>query len=309
MKLLIAGGAGFLGSHLCQSLLRLKHEVVVIDNFYTGRLENLDFAKNNPKLKIIEHDVTTPIAIQVDGIFNLACPASPIHYQHNPLDTIKTSFLGALNLLDLATELSVPILQASTSEVYGDPAFSPQHESYWGNVNPIGVRACYDEGKRAAETLFFDYHREKGTTIKVARIFNTYGPRMSMNDGRVVTNFLYSAINETPITIYGDGSQTRSFCFVDDLIQGLIALFFTSDAVTGPMNLGNPSEYSMLELAEMILELTDSKSELEFLPLPQDDPKQRKPDIAQAKEILNWSPAVSLKDGLSQTLEFIKGNY
>ena len=305
MKLMVAGGAGFLGSHLSESLLALNHEIVIVDNFYTGKKENLDFAQNNPRVEILDHDVTVPIKVRVDGIFNLACPASPIHYQHNPIATIRTSFLGALNLLELATELAVPILQASTSEVYGDPAFSPQHESYWGNVNPIGIRACYDEGKRAAETLFFDYHREKETKIKVARIFNTYGPRMTENDGRVVTNFLYSAIRGNPIPIYGDGSQTRSFCYVDDLIQGLIELFFTSDAISGPVNLGNPSEFSMLELAELVIELTNSKSEIVFLPLPGDDPKQRKPDISLANSILNWNPQVDLRQGLIRTLESI----
>lgn len=305
MKLLVAGGAGFLGSHLCESLLTQDHEIVVLDNFYTGRRENLSFAKNNPKIEIIEHDVRVSRRIKVDGIFNLACPASPVHYQHNPITTISTSFLGALNLLELASDLSVPILQASTSEVYGDPSISPQHESYWGNVNPIGIRACYDEGKRAAETLFFDYHREKETKIKVARIFNTYGPRMSENDGRVVTNFLYSAISGNPITIYGDGSQTRSFCYVDDLIQGLIGFFFTSDAISGPVNLGNPSEFSMLELAELVIEVTNSKSEIVFLPLPGDDPKQRKPDISLANSILNWNPQVDLRQGLIRTLESI----
>jgi UDP-glucuronate decarboxylase len=305
MKLLVAGGAGFLGSHLCESLLERDHEIVVLDNFYTGSRKNLSFAKNNSRVKIIEHDVTVSRRIKVDGIFNLACPASPVHYQHNPIATIRTSFLGALNLLELASDLSVPILQASTSEVYGDPAISPQHEGYWGNVNPIGIRACYDEGKRAAETLFFDYHREKETKIKVARIFNTYGPRMSENDGRVVTNFLYSAISGNPITIYGDGSQTRSFCYVDDLIQGLIGLFLTSDAISGPVNLGNPSEFSMLELAELVIEVTNSKSEIVFLPLPGDDPKQRKPDISLANSILNWNPKVELRQGLIRTLESI----
>jgi len=305
MKLLVAGGAGFLGSHLCESLLELDHEVVVLDNFYTGKIENLSFAKDNSRVEIIEHDVTLPKRIKVDGIFNLACPASPVHYQHNPITTIRTNFLGSLNLLELASDLSVPILQASTSEVYGDPAISPQHESYWGNVNPIGIRACYDEGKRAAETLFFDFHRERATSIKVARIFNTYGPRMSENDGRVVTNFLYSAISGNPITIYGDGSQTRSFCYVDDLIQGLIGLFFTSDEVLGPINLGNPSEFSILELAELVIEVTNSKSEIVFLPLPEDDPKQRKPDILLASSILNWNPQVNLRQGLTRTWESI----
>ncbi len=305
MKLLVAGGAGFLGSHLCESLLELDHEVVVLDNFYTGKIENLSFAKDNSRVEIIEHDVTLPKRIKVDGIFNLACPASPVHYQHNPITTIRTNFLGSLNLLELASDLSVPILQASTSEVYGDPAISPQHESYWGNVNPIGIRACYDEGKRAAETLFFDFHRERATSIKVARIFNTYGPRMSENDGRVVTNFLYSAISGNPITIYGDGSQTRSFCYVDDLIQGLIGLFFTSDEILGPINLGNPSEFSILELAELVIEVTNSKSEIVFLPLPEDDPKQRKPDILLASSILNWNPQVNLRQGLTRTWESI----
>ena len=305
MKLLVAGGAGFLGSHLSESLLELGHEVVVLDNFYTGKRENLDFCKNDSRVQIIDHDVAIPKKIEVDGIFNLACPASPIHYQYSPIATIRTSFLGSLNLLDLATELSIPILQASTSEVYGDPAISPQNEKYWGNVNPIGIRACYDEGKRAAETLFFDYHREKSTKIKVARIFNTYGPRMSENDGRVVTNFLYSAINNAPITIYGDGSQTRSFCYVDDLIKGLVALFFSPEKVLGPVNLGNPSEFSMLSLAELIIELTGSKSILEFQPLPEDDPKQRRPDSSLAKSTLDWEPSVDLREGLTRTLKSI----
>jgi UDP-glucuronate decarboxylase len=306
MKILVAGGAGFLGSHLCESLLELDHEVIVLDNFYTGNIENLAFAKNNPKVEIINHDVTVPRKLMVDGIFNLACPASPIHYQLNPVGTIKTSFLGALNLLELATNLSVPILQASTSEVYGDPSISPQHESYWGNVNPIGIRACYDEGKRAAETLFFDYHRERSTTIKVARIFNTYGPRMTENDGRVITNFLYSAVKGDPITIYGDGTQTRSFCYVDDLITGLVNLFFTPKEVTGPINLGNPIEFSMIELARLVIELTNSNSKIEFLPLPEDDPRQRKPDITQATSLLNWHPEIELREGLQRTLACIK---
>ena len=305
MKILVAGGAGFLGSHLCEALLKLNHELVIMDNFYTGNIDNLEFCKNNPEVEVIDHDVTIPKKIKVDGVFNLACPASPIHYQNNPIATIRTSFLGSLNLLDLATELSIPILQASTSEVYGDPAVSPQSERYWGNVNPIGIRACYDEGKRAAETLFFDYHREKSTKIKVARIFNTYGPRMSEHDGRVVTNFLYSAINNEPITIYGDGSQTRSFCYVDDLIKGLIALFFSPEKLLGPVNLGNPTEFSMFSLAKIIIELTGSNSTLEFQPLPEDDPKQRRPDISLAESTLGWVPTVDLRDGLMRTLESI----
>jgi UDP-glucuronate decarboxylase len=306
MKILVTGGAGFLGSHLCESLLNLGHKVIAMDNYFTGTPANVKNLLSNPNFRLIEHDVTISREFDVEGIFNLACPASPIHYQRDPVTTIKTNVLGAINLLEMASKLSIPILQASTSEVYGDPNISPQPEEYWGNVNPIGIRACYDEGKRAAETLFFDFARERGTSIKVARIFNTYGPRMAKNDGRVVTNFIYSALSNLPITIYGEGSQTRSFCYVDDLIQGLISLFFTSKEITGPINLGNPVEFTMLELAEKIIKLTNSKSILEFLPLPQDDPRQRKPDIRKAETILGWQPLYDLDAGLSKTIDSIR---
>lgn len=302
MRILVTGGAGFLGSHLCDRLIKEGHEVIALDNFYTGSKENIQHLMENSNFEVVRADVTVPLNLEVDFIMNLACPASPVHYQKFPVQTIRTSILGAINVLDLATKLKVPVFQASTSEVYGDPSVNPQHESYWGNVNPIGVRACYDEGKRAAETLFFDYHRQLETQIKVVRIFNTYGPRMSINDGRVVSNFIVQALNGEPITIYGDGHQTRSFCFVDDLIDGFVRMMKTDKSITGPINLGNPIEFTMLELAQKVLVETDSRSEIVFKDLPSDDPKQRKPDTSLAKEILSWEPKIDLATGLKKTI-------
>ncbi len=302
MRILITGGAGFLGSHLCEKLIELGHEVIALDNLYTGEKKKIETVLNHPNFELVRQDVTSPLNFEVDAIMNLACPASPVHYQKFPVQTIKTSVLGAINVLDLANRLQIPVFQASTSEVYGDPAISPQNEEYWGNVNPIGIRACYDEGKRSAETLFFDFHRQYQTKIKVARIFNTYGPRMSFNDGRVVSNFIVQALRNEPITIYGDGSQTRSFCFVSDLIEGFIKLMFSGDDVTGPINLGNPTEFTMIELAEKVIKQTNSKSKISFHELPIDDPKQRKPDIKKAQNVLGWSPKVSLDEGLELTV-------
>ena len=302
MNYLVAGGAGFLGSNLTDRLLKEGHEVVVLDDFSTGTLENLAHHRDNQNLQIIDRDVSSYIELDVDGIFNLACPASPVQYQLDPVQTIRTSFVGSLNLLELARKRGIKIFQASTSEVYGDPTISPQVEEYWGNVNPVGIRACYDEGKRAAETLFFDFHRQYGTDIKVARIFNTYGPRMAIDDGRVVTNFIASALRGEPITIYGEGTQTRSFCYVDDLVDGFMLLFSSDSSVQGPINLGNPAEFTMLELATIVLELTNSSSQITFLPLPQDDPKQRCPDISKAIEKLAWTPKIDLKQGLTRTI-------
>ena len=305
MRILVTGGAGFLGSHLCDSLLKLGHEVVSVDNFYTGSMKNLSHLKQNTNFESIRHVVTIPLYLEVDGIFNLACPASPIHYQNDPVQTLKTSVHGAINVLGLAKRTNARILQASTSEIYGDPEVHPQKEDYWGRVNPIGIRACYDEGKRAAETLFFDYHRQHGLDIRVARIFNTYGPRMKLNDGRVITNFISQALQNQPITIYGDGKQTRSFCYVDDLIDGLIKLFFT-EKVYEPVNLGNPTPTTMLQLAKEIIELTNSKSEIVFEDLPGDDPRDREPDISKAKNLLSWNPEVTRKDGLQKTIEDLR---
>ncbi|CAN2170160.1 WcaG Nucleoside-diphosphate-sugar epimerases [Candidatus Nanopelagicaceae bacterium] len=284
----------------------LGHEVIALDNLYTGEKKKLANVFSHPNFEFIRQDVTSPLNFEVDAIMNLACPASPVHYQKFPVQTIKTSVLGAINVLDLANRLKVPVFQASTSEVYGDPSVSPQVESYWGNVNPIGIRACYDEGKRSAETLFFDFHRQYGTEIKVARIFNTYGPRMSLNDGRVVSNFIVQALKNEPITIYGDGSQTRSFCYVSDLIDGFVKLMFSDSSVTGPINLGNPTEFTMLELAQNVIELTGSKSKITFHDLPQDDPKQRKPDTSKAKSVIDWEPKIDLLDGLQRTIEEFK---
>ena len=305
MRILVTGGAGFLGSHLCDSLLKLGHEVVSVDNFYTGSMKNLSHLKQDTNFESIRHDVTIPIYLEVDGIFNLACPASPIHYQSDPVQTLKTSVHGAINVLGLAKRTKARILQASTSEIYGDPEVHPQKEDYWGRVNPIGIRACYDEGKRAAETLFFDYHRQHGLDIRVARIFNTFGPRMKLNDGRVITNFISQALQDKPITIYGDGKQTRSFCYVDDLIGGLIKLFFT-EKVYEPVNLGNPAPITMLQLAKEVIELTNSKSELVFEDLPGDDPRDREPDISKAQGLIGWIPQVSRTTGLEKTIEDLR---
>ena len=306
MRYLVTGGAGFLGSHLSRRLVQDGHEVIAVDNFYTGSKENIQDLLGQSNFELLRHDVTLPLYVEVDAIMNLACPASPIHYQKHPVQTTKTSVLGATNMLGLAKRLNIPIMQASTSEVYGDPTVSPQTEDYWGNVNPIGIRACYDEGKRVAETLFFDYHRQYQLDIKVVRIFNTYGPSMNLNDGRVVSNFVVQALRNENITIYGDGSQTRSFCFVSDLIDGFVKVMDTPARVTGPINLGNPTEFTMLELAEKVIKLTNSRSKLEFMPLPSDDPKQRKPDITQAKSILNWQPKVELSEGLRKTISDFK---
>jgi len=308
-RILVTGGAGFLGSHLCERLLNEGHEVLCLDNFYTGRRANIAHLINNPYFEVLRHDICFPLYIEVDEIYNLACPASPIHYQFDPVQTTKTSVHGSINMLGLAKRLKIKILQASTSEVYGDPMVHPQPESYWGNVNPIGLRSCYDEGKRCAETLFFDYHRQHKLQIKVARIFNTYGPRMYPNDGRVVSNFIMQALKGEDITVFGDGSQTRSFCYVDDMIDGLIKFIGTRDDFTGPVNLGNPKEFSILELAQAVIKLTKSKSRLVFQPLPADDPKQRKPDISLAREKLNWEPSVSLEEGLKETIQYFRKGY
>lgn len=306
-KILVTGGAGFLGSHLCEKLLTKGNAVVCLDNFFTGSEENIEHLRTNPAFQVIRRDVTVPLSdVEVDEIYNLACPASPPHYQHDPIHTMKTSVLGALNLLEMAKAQGAKIFQASTSEVYGDPSVHPQSESYWGNVNCIGIRSCYDEGKRAAETLFFDYHRRHGVRIKVVRIFNTYGPRMHPNDGRVVSNFIVQAIKGEPITIYGDGSQTRSFCYVDDLIEGMIRLMESPADFTGPVNIGNSGEFTMIELAELVLRLVGSSSTITFKPLPQDDPKQRQPDISLAKSKLAWQPTVALEDGLKETITYFR---
>ncbi len=305
MKILVTGGAGFLGSHLSEQLLLLGHEVVCVDNFYTGSKKNIEHLLDYVNFEIIRHDITFPLYVEVEGIFNLACPASPIQYQRNPVQTFKTNVHGAINILGLAKRTNARVLQASTSEIYGDPNVSPQPESYWGHVNPIGIRSCYDEGKRAAETLFFDYHRQYGLDIRVARIFNTYGPRMAINDGRVVSNFIVQALENRDLTVYGDGSQTRSFCYVDDLISGLISLFF-SDNVHEPINLGNPEPINMGELAKEIIEKTKSKSQITFQSIPSDDPKRREPDIGKAKEILGWEPKISRSFGLDKTIDYFR---
>jgi len=302
--ILVTGGAGFLGSHLCDRLMAGGHNVICVDNFLTGRRQNVERWIGHPRFELKRHDVAHPLHVEVDEIYNLACPASPIHYQYDPIQTTKTSVLGAINMLGLAKRLNCRVFQASTSEVYGDPLVHPQKEDYWGNVNPVGPRSCYDEGKRCAETLFFDYHRQHGLEIKVARIFNTYGPRMHPSDGRVVSNFIVQALNGDPITIYGDGRQTRSFCYVDDLIDGFLRLMASPASVTGPINLGNPGEFTIKDLAEIVIDMTGSSSELIHLPLPQNDPRQRKPDIALAKECLHWQPSVALREGLSRTIEY-----
>ncbi|WP_129777693.1 UDP-glucuronic acid decarboxylase family protein [Peristeroidobacter soli] len=303
-RILVTGGAGFLGSHLCDRLMAAGNDVLCVDNFFTGAKDNIAQLIDNPNFELMRHDVTFPLYVEVDEIYNLACPASPIHYQHDPVQTTKTSVHGAINMLGLAKRVRAKIFQASTSEVYGDPAVHPQVEEYWGNVNPIGPRSCYDEGKRCAETLFFDYHRQHKLRIKVIRIFNTYGPRMHPNDGRVVSNFVMQALQNQPITIYGDGSQTRSFCYVDDMIDAFIALMASGDDVTGPINVGNPGEFTMLELAQNIIDITGSKSKIERRPLPQDDPKQRRPNIEKAQQHLGWSPKVPLREGLVKTVEY-----
>ncbi len=305
-KILITGGAGFLGSHLTERLLREGHDVLVVDNFFTGNKQNLAHLMGNPNLEIMRHDVTFPLYVEVNQIYNLACPASPVHYQYDPVQTTKTSVHGAINMLGLAKRTRARILQASTSEVYGDPEVHPQPEGYWGRVNPIGIRSCYDEGKRCAETLFFDYFRQHQTDIKVVRIFNTYGPRMHPNDGRVVSNFIVQALQGRDITIYGDGSQTRSFCYVDDLIDAMVRMMATEDGFTGPVNIGNPGEFTMLELAEMVLKLSGSKSKIIHQPLPSDDPRQRQPNIDLAKAKLGWEPKVSLEDGLKETISYFR---
>jgi len=305
-RVLVTGGAGFLGSHLCERLLRQGHEVLCVDNFFSSSRKNVEHLLDNKSFELLRHDVTSPLFVEVDTIFNLACPASPVHYQHDPVQTIKTSVHGAINMLGLAKRVKAKILQASTSEVYGDPAIHPQTESYWGNVNPIGVRSCYDEGKRCAETLFFDYHRQYGVQIKVARIFNTYGPQMHPNDGRVVSNFIVQALRGEDVTIYGTGLQTRSFCYVSDLIEGLIRLMNTDDSVTGPINIGNPGEFTMRELAQLVVELTGSRSKIRHEPLPSDDPQQRRPDISKAQSLLDWRPTVQLREGLVQTIAYFE---
>jgi UDP-glucuronate decarboxylase len=303
-RVLVTGGAGFLGSHLCERLLDQGHEVLCVDNFFTGRRSNVAHLLPHPSFELMRHDVTFPLYVEVDEIYNLACPASPVHYQFDPVQTTKTSVHGAINMLGLAKRVHAKILQASTSEVYGDPAMHPQVESYWGNVNPVGLRSCYDEGKRCAETLFFDYHRQHRVRIKVARIFNTYGPRMHPNDGRVVSNFIVQALKGEPITIYGDGQQTRSFCYVDDLVEGFVRLMDSPDDITGPMNLGNPGEFTILELAEKVIALTGSKSTMIRKPLPADDPMQRQPDISFARRAIGWEPKVQLEDGLKRAIAY-----
>ena len=305
-RVLVTGGAGFIGSHLCRALVAEGHDVLCVDNFFTGTRDNIEDLLGSPRFELLRHDITFPLFVEVDEIYNLACPASPIHYQYDPVQTTKTSVHGSINMLGLAKRVKARILQASTSEVYGDPRVHPQPEEYWGHVNPIGPRACYDEGKRCAETLFFDYHRQHGTEIKVARIFNTYGPAMHPNDGRVVSNFVMQALRGEPITLYGDGSQTRSFCYVSDLVDGLMRLMRSDAAVTGPINLGNPKEFTIRQLAEHVIAMTGAGSELVFRPLPADDPKQRQPDITQAREVLGWEPAIPLAKGLAPTVEYFR---
>ena len=305
MRVLVTGGAGFLGSHLCDRLIEQGHDVLCLDNYFTGSKKNVEHLAGNPRFELIRHDVTEPILLEVDRIYNLACPASPVHYQYNPVKTIKTSILGAVNMLGLAKRVRARILQASTSEVYGDPSVHPQTEEYWGNVNPIGIRSCYDEGKRVAETLFMDYHRQNKVDIRIVRIFNTYGPRMHPNDGRVVSNFIVQALQGKDITVYGDGQQTRSFCFASDLVEAIMRAMEQTESI-GPINIGNPSEFTILELAEKVIELTGSKSKIVKESLPSDDPKQRKPDISKAKKFLNWEPKISLEQGLKETIEYFK---
>ncbi|OJZ05179.1 MULTISPECIES: UDP-glucuronic acid decarboxylase family protein [Sphingobacterium] len=305
-RILVSGGAGFIGSHLCERLLNDGNEVVCMDNFFTGDKSNIVHLLQNPYFELVRHDVTEPFLAEVDEIYNLACPASPVHYQYNPIKTIKTSVMGAINMLGLAKRVNARVLQASTSEVYGDPKVHPQQESYWGNVNPVGIRSCYDEGKRCAETLFMDYHRQHHIAIKIVRIFNTYGPRMHPQDGRVVSNFIMQALQNKDITIYGEGNQTRSFQYVDDLVEGMIRMMATEKSFIGPVNIGNPNEFTILQLAEQVILQTGSKSKIKFLPLPQDDPQQRKPDIELAKKSLGWNPTVQLEEGLSKTIAYFK---
>ena len=306
-KILVTGGAGFIGSHLCERLLKDGNEVICLDNYFTGSKSNIIHLIDNPYFELVRHDITMPFFIEVDEIYNLACPASPVHYQYNPIKTIKTSVMGSINMLGLAKRIKAKILQASTSEVYGDPDIHPQPETYWGHVNPIGSRSCYDEGKRCAESLFVNYHKQNNVRIKIVRIFNTYGPNMHPNDGRVISNFIVQALQNKPITIYGDGTQTRSFQYVDDLVEGLIRMMNTDDSATGPVNIGNPGEFTMIELAEKILSLTGSKSTIEYYPLPEDDPTQRKPDISLAKKVLdNWNPEIDLEQGLIKTINYFK---
>lgn len=307
-RILVSGGGGFIGSHLCTRLINDGHEVICLDNFFTGSKDNIAHLMGNHHFEVVRHDVTYPYSAEVDEIYNLACPASPIHYQHDPIQTAKTSVMGAINMLGLAMRLDAKVLQASTSEVYGDPIVHPQPEHYWGNVNPVGYRPCYDEGKRCAETLFMDYHRQNDVRVKIIRIFNTYGPRMLPNDGRVVSNFVLQALNNEDITIYGDGTQTRSFQYIDDLIEGMIRMMETEDDFTGPVNLGNPNEFSIQELAEKIIAMTGSSSKIVFKSLPNDDPKQRQPDITLAKKKLGWEPTIELEDGLSRMIEYFKGS-
>ena len=305
-QVLVTGGAGFLGSHLCERLLADGHEVICVDNFYTGTRGNIEHLLEHPRFELLRHDVTMPLYVEVDEIFNLACPASPVHYQHDPVQTVKTSVHGAINMLGLAKRVKARIFQASTSEVYGDPDVHPQPESYWGRVNPVGLRSCYDEGKRCAETLFFDYHRQWNVDVRVARIFNTYGPRMHPNDGRVVSNFIVQALRGEPITVYGEGQQTRSFCYVDDLVEGFVRYMRHPGPLPGPINLGNPREFTILQLAEQVINLTNSKSEIVRKPLPADDPQQRRPDIARAREHLDWEPQVQLREGLEKTIAYFE---
>lgn len=306
MRILVTGGAGFIGSHLCEKLISEGHEVLCLDNFFTGSKQNIANLLSNPRFELIRHDITQPILLEVDRIFNLACPASPVHYQYNAVKTIKTSVLGAINMLGLAKRVRARILQASTSEIYGDPEIHPQTEEYWGNVNPLGLRSCYDEGKRVAETLMMDYHRQNGVDIRIIRIFNTYGPRMAIDDGRVVSNFIVQSLRNEDITVYGDGSQTRSFCYVDDLLAGMCAMM-DRDGITGPINLGNPTETTILEFAQRIISLTGSRSRIVYKSLPADDPKQRRPDITKARELLGWEPGVALETGLKRTIEYFDG--
>jgi len=305
-RVLVTGGAGFIGSHLCEHLLGEGYDVLCVDNYYSSTKDNIAHLVDNPRFEILRHDVTFPLYVEVDEIYHLACPASPIHYQRDPVQTTKTAVHGSINMLGLAKRTGARILTTSTSEVYGDPTVHPQSEDYWGNVNPVGPRACYDEGKRAAETLFFDYHRQHGLEIKVARLFNTYGPRMHPHDGRVVSNFVVSALADRPLTVYGDGSQTRSFCYIDDLVDGLVALMKSDVRVTGPINLGNPGEFTIAELADLVIEQTGTSGGIEYRPLPQDDPVRRQPDISRAKEILGWQPTIALRDGVARTIEYFR---